>query len=81
MDFDFFYTWDGSVDCEINYDYNWKMTRGEYEYYISGGVSIYEAAAVVASETFSTTLSAISFFSSPTNDMETVDMEIENNGN
>ena len=45
------------------------------------GVSIYEAGAVVASETFDVTLSFMSFFSSPTNDMETVDMEIENNGN
>ena len=40
----------------------------EYEYYISGGVSIYEAGAVVASETFDVTLSFMSFFESPDNE-------------
>ena len=61
----------------------WVSVNGyaRMEFYMTASVSTVEAGGVVATETFSTTLSGISFFSSPRNDMETVDMEIENYGN
>ena len=50
----------------------------EYEYYISGGVSIYEAGAVVVSETFDVMLSFMSFFESPDNEDGPIMEDIEN---
>lgn len=50
----------------------------EYEYYISGGVSIYEAGAVVVSETFDVMLSFMSFFESPDNEDGPIVEDIEN---
>ena len=40
----------------------------EYEYYITGGVSVYEAGTVVATESFDITISVLSFIGSPENE-------------
>lgn len=61
----------------------WVSVNGyaRMEFYMTASVSTVEAGGVVATETFSTALSAISFFSSsPTNDVETIDMEKVSNG-
>ena len=60
---------------------HWVSVNGyvRYEFYMTASVSTVEAGGVVATETFSTTLSGISFFSSPTNDVDVID--IERNGN
>ncbi len=47
----------------------------KYEFYMTADVSIVKAGGIVATETFSTTMSGISFFSSPTNDIESLDVE------
>ena len=55
----------------------WADVNGylRMEFYMTASVSTVEAGGVVATETFSTTMSAMSFFSSPTNDVETIDIE------
>lgn len=55
----------------------WTDVNGylRMEFYMTASVSTVEAGGVVATETFSTTMSAMSFFSSPTNDVETIDIE------
>ena len=57
--------------------HRWVSVNGyvRMELYMTASVSTVEAGGVVATETFSTTLSAISFFTSPTNDVESVNVE------
>lgn len=47
----------------------------KYEFYMTADVSIVKAGGIVATETFGTAMSGISFFSSPTNDIESLDVE------
>ncbi len=60
---------------------HWVAVNGyaRYEFYMTASVSTVEAGGVVATETFSTIMSGISFFSSPTNDVDSVDIERPSN--
>ena len=58
---------------------HWVVNQRNFiEYYISGGVSIYEVGAVVVSETFDVMLSFMSFFESPDNEDGPIVEDIEN---
>jgi RHS repeat-associated protein len=59
----------------------WITVNGylQYQFYMTESLSYVEAAGIVATETFSTTVSGISFFSSSTNDVDVID--IGNGGN